>query len=63
MIVLLKVSAASHEDIRERIAALGPIYTRDFFRTDREHGLVIVLGEVGLVKEERTGNVRTRTEK
>ncbi|UQS95143.1 hypothetical protein Pam3_72 [Pseudanabaena phage Pam3] len=52
---LLEVSASTHQDIRNRIAALGPIYTADFFRESREHGLIIVFGEVGLVVERPRG--------
>ena len=49
--VLLKISKASHDDIRERIERLGPIYTRDFLFQDRTHGVVIRFGEVRLVVE------------
>ena len=48
---LLPVAESTHKDIRDRIAALGPIYTADFFLNDPRHGLVIVFGEVGLVVE------------
>lgn len=59
--ILLQVSKATHDDIRERIAVHGPIYTRDFFRESREHGLILALGEVGLVVEgERTRNPEPR---
>lgn len=47
--VLLKVNKSSHEDIESRITAMGPIYTADFFIYTQEHGLIIKLGEVGLV--------------
>lgn len=52
---LLEVSTSTHDDIRNRIKALGPIYTADFFRESREHGLIILLGEVGLVVERPRG--------
>lgn len=62
--VLLEVAALTHADIRARIEALGPIYTADFFRTDRQHGLILVFGEVGLVVErERTRNDKLSTKK
>lgn len=49
--VLLPVKAETHDDIRERIAVHGPIYTADFFHQHLDHGLVICFGEVGVVKE------------
>lgn len=50
-IVLMKVAPATYLDIKSRIEALGPIYTRDFFTTHPQHGLVLVFGEVGFVPE------------
>lgn len=50
-IVLMKVKRETWLDIKTRIEALGPIYTRDFFMTHPKHGLVLVFGEVGFVPE------------
>lgn len=52
VIVLMKVKRSTWEDIRGRIEALGPVYTRDFFHQHPEHGLVLVFGEVGFVPED-----------
>lgn len=49
--VLLPVKPETHDDIRDRIAVHGPIYTADFFYQHAQHGLVICFGEVGLIKE------------
>lgn len=55
-IVLMKVAPATYLDIKARIEALGPIYTRDFFTTHPQHGLVLVFGEVGFVPEGPLGS-------
>lgn len=50
-IVLMQVKPDTYLDIKKRLEALGPIYTRDFFLTHPKHGLVLVFGEVGFVPE------------
>lgn len=46
---LLGVNRSTYEDIMARLKALGPMYVHDFTYHSREHGTVIVMGEVGLV--------------
>lgn len=61
--VLLKVNKSTHEDIEQRITRLGPIYTADFFINSMEHGLIINLGEVGLVIDPKDLKERKNADK
>jgi hypothetical protein len=53
-IVLFKIEPTSHADIYARLQELGPEYIRDYVTWHRQHGPVIVFGEVGLVADQPT---------
>lgn len=53
-IVLFKIEPTSHADIYARLQELGPEYIRDYVTWHRQHGQVIVFGEVGLIADQPT---------
>lgn len=52
--VVLEVKKETHDDIRQRIEALGPIYTRDFLTSHRQYGALIIFGETALAIERKS---------
>lgn len=50
---ILEVAMATHDDIRKRIEALGPLYVHDFLTVTKEHGVLIVFGETALAVERK----------